>query len=262
MIRLSTLVERSKNMKKELRQKLFAKYFENKNGILVTDLIKNVSSISHSWQELHKLLEQNVKYFDSYSNIEMIKQVTYNSTNYLVIKLNIWKYIILDLDKKENIDRERLQQLKKDFFIKNSLERDCYNLEDLLQIRKYDGDVLNLISFYYQNKDIFEIKPKIYYKIKIDSAWTYFVIDFPNLTAQLGFQTPDQFLYEQLFLKSDLTPSPMQDAQSRMEIAEMQEMFDKIRLIKIPIQIISPDLYQLYLNNQAKKGSSRKLKKD
>lgn len=76
---------------------------------------------------------------------------------------------------------------------------------------------------------------------------TDFYIDFVNATAQMRFQTKDQFLYEQLFLRYDLSPSRMQDAQDKIGIEIMKEMFERIRELRIPKEIIPSDLYQQFL---------------
>ena len=88
---------------------------------------------------------------------------------------------------------------------------------------------------------------RIHYVIKLDYSWTYFHIDFVNASSQLAFETRDQFLYEQLYLRYDLTPSRMQDAQNKIGIEKMQEIFQKIKEIKIPQKVIPSDLYKEYL---------------
>ena len=98
-----------------------------------------------------------------------------------------------------------------------------------------------------ENRNLLELSTELHYRLDIDEAWTFFFIDFANAEAQMGFQTPDQFLYEQLFLKYDLTPLRMQDAQEKIGITRMQEMFEKIKDLKIPIEVIPKDLYQQFL---------------
>ena len=55
----------------------------------------------------------------------------------------------------------------------------------------------------------------------------------------MSFQTPNQFLYEQLWFNSDLSPSGMQDAQL-IGKERMNEMFDEVKNIKIPNELIPP----------------------
>lgn len=94
---------------------------------------------------------------------------------------------------------------------------------------------------------MFCLSTNVHYRLEVDEAWTYFHIDFANAEAQMGFQTKDQYLYEQLFLRYDLTPSRMQDTQNKIGIGKMQEMFDRIKNLKIPKEVIPNDLYQQFL---------------
>ena len=57
-------------------------------------------------------------------------------------------------------------------------------------------------------------------------------------------------MYEQLFLNYDLTPFSMQDAIHKMGIDKMNEIFSRVNGISIPIECISSDLYEIYLNNK------------
>lgn len=72
-------------------------------------------------------------------------------------------------------------------------------------------------------------------------------VDFVNAAAQMGFQIPDQFLYEQLFLNYNLLPSRMQDVKGKIGVERMHEMFEKIKKIIIPKEVIPDDLYQQFL---------------
>ena len=114
-------------------------------------------------------------------------------------------------------------------------------------IEKYDSNIEELLDFYMENEQVLNLSKKIHYVLKVDNAWTYFHIDFVNASGQLSFETRDQFLYEQLYLRYDLTPSKMQDAKNKIGLEKMQEMFQKIKEIKIPQEVIPNDLYKEYL---------------
>ena len=111
----------------------------------------------------------------------------------------------------------------------------------------YEGNLQELISFYEKNKEILNIPTYIYYKLMIGEAWTHLSIDLVGTLGaiQLSFQTKDQFLYETLFLNKNLSPSSMQDAQSRIGKEKMMEMFERIKNIKIPMEYIPKELVAL-----------------
>ncbi len=237
-------------MKKEiLRNQLFDKYFEVKNGILVVDLVDTLSFIPELWKKLHILCENNIKYFDSFSDLEKFKLIDYKEKKYLILKIRMFKYVIIDIKQMENISEEQFRsEFDENFFVSNFDEikddRDLFRLYDLIS---YHGNMQELVDFYNDNKELLCLSTELHYRLQIGKAWTYFYIDFANANAQMGFQTPDQFLYEQLFLKYDLSPSRMQDAQEKIGVGRMYEMFEEIKKIIIPKEVIPDDLYQQFL---------------
>ncbi len=234
--------------KTTLRDNLFEKYFENQVGIVASDLVTTLSFIPETWKKLHEICEDNIEYFDSYSDLEQCKLIQTNQNDYLILKFEILNYIIIDLKQRQNISR---QLLDNDFIGNCFFKKHCKELKinldiaELCDITKFNKPEM-LIDFYFQNQQILNLSTFLEYKISVDNAWTYFFIDFINSSAQLGFQTSNQFLYEQLFLNYDLTASRMQDAQSKIGMKKMNEMFAKIRTIKIPTKVIPNDLYEQY----------------
>lgn len=237
-------------MEKEvLRNQLFDKYFEVEDGVLATDLVDKLTFIPELWYKLHDLCEKNIKRFCSFNSLEQFKVLEHNQKNYLIIKLGMLRYVIIDLKTKENITEEQFKnEFDDSFFINNFDEVYTQNDSSMYRIDNYNGNTQELIDFYVENRNVLSLSNELYYRLEVEEAWTYFYIDFINAKAQLGFQTSDQFLYEQLFLMYDLSPFGMQDAQGKIGIERMQEMFEKIKKIKIPIEVIPNDLYQQFLD--------------
>lgn len=216
-----------------------------------------MSFIPELWRKLHTLCENNITYFDSWSTLEKFKLIEYRQNKYLILKLRILKYVIIDIETKENISEEEFRsEFDEKFFISNFDEiKNDSDLFKLYSLIRYEGNIQELIDFYNENKDLLCLSTKLHYRLEIGEAWTYFHIDFANATAQLGFQTKDQFLYEQLFFRYDLTPSRSQDAQDRIGIERMIEIFEKIKNLEIPKEVIPSDLYHQYIiqtNSQIK----------
>lgn len=238
-------------MEKEfLRKQLFDKYFEEKNGIPVIDLVDTLSFIPELWKKLHILCEKNIKYFDSFSDLEKFKLIDYKGKKYLILKIRMFKYIIIDMEKMQNISKEQFRsEFDENFFVNNfdeiKKDRDSFHMYGL---NRYLGNVQELADFYNENKKVLCLSTELYYRLEIGKAWTDFYIDFANATAQMRFQTPDQFLYEQLFLNYDLSPYGMQDAHRKISVKRMHEMFEEIKKIRIPKEVIPEDLYQQFLS--------------
>ena len=236
--------------KESLREKIFTKYFKVEEGVKVTELVDKLSFIPEVWNKLHNLCKNNIENFDEYSVIEDIKLLNHNDKNYLILKLPIYRYIIIDIERKENITEEQFENnFDEDFLVSNFNVRKMvdYDFLELYDIKKYDGNIEELLDFYMENEQALNLSKKIDYISKVDNAWIYFHIDFVNEKGQFGFDAKDQFSYEHLDLRCDFRASKMQNAKNKVDIEKMKEMFQKIKEIKIPQEVIPTDLYKEYL---------------
>lgn len=237
--------------KNTLRDILFEKYFQIEDGISVKSLNEKLSFIPETWNKLHVLCEKNIKLFDRYSSLEKIKIIEFNQRKYLILKLRIWKYVIIDLDRMENLPENEFKNIfNEEFFVNNFDEiKDKNDYFNFYHLQEYQGNIKELIDFYLENEIVLNLSSQVHCRLNHSQAWTYLFIDFANASVQLGFQTPDQTLYEQLFLNYDLTPCGMQDAVNKIGREKIKEIFSKVSNIKIPIEFIPLDLYKEYLSN-------------
>lgn len=233
----------------ELRNKLFETYFEEDNGILLSDLMNSLSPIVDRWKELRNLLEKNIKGFSSlFSCIHDMKYIHHNDKSYLILKVGSWRYLVVDSSNKIVLDKEAVKgTFDEYFFISNFSEQkdDLWNNGlDSLSFTKYIGDISELIEFYFSNRNYFEVPQQMVHQINIETAYTYISIDVANNIVQLGFQTPDQFLYEHLYFSGDLHPMGLQDAQEKIGLNKIGEMIERLKGIKIPWSLIPLDIYK------------------
>lgn len=241
-----------KEKKDALRNQLFAKYFESDEGILVTDLLEKLSFIADTWQTLRELCIKNIKYFFPRKSLEKIRIIQNKEKKYLILKFLCEEYIIIDIEKNENISKIDFQTcFNTSFFIQHFDEEIKEDEKDFMQncmLIKYNGNINELINFYTKNQNIFELSNKLFYKYKIGEALTYFCINFTDKDIQIGFKTPDQFLYETLHFSYDLIPCPIQQETTVSVIGQerLDVMFKEIPKIKIPEPLIPEDLLQEY----------------
>jgi len=248
-----------------LRNKLFDKYFEEIDGVLLEDFVSALSPLTDIWKHFHNILLKNVKGYHPFSNIENILEFKKNNCSYLIIKIGIYNYIVISLDNNIIVKKEDVLNIIDEKIINELEERDINYNDEFLKLYHFTDnikDINEIINFYLNNKEKLEVTRCLYYKIQIEEAWTYLYIDFASDRAQLGFQTPDQFLYEQLFLYSNLTPMGMQDATRKIGKERMTEMFEQIKNIRIPISYIPDELYQKYLSLKDNDQILRREKKD
>lgn len=230
--------------KDKIRDKLISMHFKNSNSIEASSLTEKLKYIPNTWKRLHELCEENIEYFDKYSNLNNIFKIKSNEKEYLIINLGIFRFIVIDI-----VNKKSLEEAEIDNLFDNELLKEMIKNQDILRmhsIDRYNGNIDELIDFYEENKDILSLSRKIHYRLYYNKAWTYFLLDLVNGKAQLGFQTEDQYLYEQVFLEFDLTPSSMQDAISKMGIDKMMEIISKAGDIKVPIKEIPKDLLEEY----------------
>lgn len=234
-----------------LRDMLFGRYFHIEDGILVSDLTDKLIFITEIWKQLHTLCEKNIRHFDAFSSLEQCKMIEHNQQNYLVLKMRMWRYLIVNINSMHVVNQSEFEkEFDENFFVNNfneTKESGEIPYTEFYRMEKYSGNIEELVRFYFTNKDILSLSTNLYCKLEVDSSWTWIHIDFANANVQMGFQTPNQNLYEQLFLNYDLTPYGMQDAQQKMGIEKMKGIFAKMKDIKIPKECIPRDLYQQYL---------------
>jgi len=84
------------------------------------------------------------------------------------------------------------------------------------------------------------------YKVKLQDAYAFLSIHLSDGGNLLAFRTENQSLYEHLFFNNDLEPLSMQDAVEKIGFQKMQEMFSKIKDIKVPRSLI-PEFLQRFI---------------
>lgn len=237
--------------KEQLREQLFSKYFEVEDGVLAIDFVSRLSFIPKIWKELHFMCEKNIEYCEFYTSLHQFKLVQYNNKIYVILYLGTCSFVVINTETCENITEYEFKSVF-DFSFFQEHFGVCKEDEDFFSyychLEEYHGDIQELMNFYTINQKVLQFTPNICYEIYLEEASTYLFISFIQATAQIGFQTPDQFLYDQLFLNYDLTPCSMQDAQDRIGFSRMQDIFTQIQEIYLPKEIIPSDLYQEYLN--------------
>lgn len=236
--------------KEELRNKLFERYFECKDGILITDLMETVRPIIEVYDKLKDLLIQH-KTLKLFSSIETVKLLNHNGKDYLFFKkASPYSYLVVDIIENRVLSGEEIPDIfAENLFVENFEEPSVELDDDWLEwyhFLRYEGDIKELVDFYNQNKNILDIRTRVFNKLDVGEAWTWLSISLSSGQIQLSFQTENQFLYEVLFLNSDLTPFSLQDATEKIGKEKMLEMFERIKEIKIPKEVIPSQLLDVF----------------
>ena len=248
----------------DLRNELFGLYFQNKEGVVARDLVREMASISKIYEGVNARCEENVKFFNSFDQVSKIKEIYCYDKQYLVLKYRLKNYVVFDCLKIENIHEEVfLEFIQTSFFQENFGGRGDKLL--FLNLDFYQGAIEELLRFYEQNRHLFLLPTRVFYPIEFLGAKTSFSILLEKSSAQLSFRADEPFLYEQLYFGSGLEPFNCQDAMKKMGLEKMREMFCRIKEIVIPIEVIPRELYEEYqqqlFSSQPKVLSRTKEKK-
>ena len=220
--------------KQELRDILFKQMLDNNKGISVKELVNRVKSIVDIWQNLYYLLIENTDYFDNYSDIDEIKVID----DYLIIKCGLFEYLIIDLINKKTITE---QIFDKKFYEINFNDESWIKIDNY-ELIDYQGNINELIDYILNNSFVLiNMDKRLFYRVKYHDAKLSFSLNYQDGSMQLSFSAPNQYLYEQLFINADLSPSKMQDAINKIGKEKMYYYFNNVPDIIIPSNLI-PDL--------------------
>ncbi len=227
-----------------LRDSLFNKYFEVEEGLSLKELEESTRHITDTFENFRKILIDESQTFSSYNGIEKVSLIEHNNINYLFIKILSANYYVIDLDSNKSLNDDYKSLFNIEFFIDNFEEYiDGLDYDIFYHFDEYKGDINKLLVYFYQNKEILEMKDlMIKYKISEKDATTSIFYNIINGSGQLHFYAKNQYLYEQLFLQKELKPSVMQDAVRKIGIDRVNEMFNTIPNIKIPYKYIPENI--------------------
>lgn len=201
-----------------IKEVLLKKYFEVKEGIELEEFLRKIEEVKNVWQEFHHILRNQIKYFYKQESIQGIKAIVVEDQSYLFIRLHAWNYLVINLETKQVVNKEKAKILfNQSFFIENFSEEEQKYL--FLNTCKNPEVIVN---FYLENVSILNQSPFFSYSIGNAEANSYLYVDFVGKNSHIGFFADKEELKEQCF----------------WEIQSNKELGDKIMKIKIPYHFI------------------------
>lgn len=238
----------------KLRDLLFGEFFKAQDGIRLEELMKSLKTVTEVWKKLNGILEENAEGFDKYTSVMKLKTVISKGKHFLVIRKMPLTYLVIDLDTSEVLDKQSaLRYFSEKVLIEKfgELKSDSKkSFEMMFNCLSYNGEVSELIDFYVENEVILNISNNILYRVKIGDAYAFLSIHLNDGGNTLAFRTKDQRLYEHLFFNNNLEPLALQDAGQKMGYQKMQEIFTRIKDIKVPYSLIPESLKQFLAFNE------------
>ena len=167
------------------QKELFNLYFKNHEGITIEEIMNNMRNYSQIWQDFYRFLINSSLEFNMFDSIDEIKKIKFNNINYLIIKIGLFGYLCIDLDKKEAINyNDSLKPFNEEFFIKHFDEHKMEKPEDFYYYLDMNKKDVNELIEYIDNNDILLEKNSFIHKIDIYNHTTFLLF---NVTKQTGY---------------------------------------------------------------------------
>jgi|GEM_PF-2246933 len=240
------------------QKELFELFFVNSKAedyIEISQLMNLIKPFNIKWQELYNILKENSEDFDDYSTIRKIKKIMYNNVEYLIMQINIWSYLCIDLKNKKSVDfEEDLLPFGEKFFIDNFDEREIPNpsmFYHTLSINKTGLDIL--IQYIGDNSLLFMEKNNFHHTKESKEGFLtslIFEVDTGKVTIYFG---NNQGMVNYIFLDSNLIPVGVSNPTGNKD--DLKNMANRVKDINIPINVIPKYL----LNEENNKKYQKKI---
>lgn len=220
------------------QKELFELYFNNTEGITVSEIMNNMKNYSEIWQDFYKFLINSSLDFNMFDSIDKIKKIKYDNINYLIIKLGLFEYLCIDLDNKEVINyNNSLEPFNEEFFIKHFEEHKMENPEDFYYYSNMNKKDVNELIEFIDNNDILLEKNSFTYKIDIYNHTTFLFFNISKQTVSLYFGNKTMVgNVNYIFLDKNLNPVGVSNPTGNMD--DLKEMSLKVKDIIVPTSII------------------------
>lgn len=166
----------------------------NEEYITLEELLKKLEPISKIWADLKNILIKDCNNkFCFWKSIKKIKTLD----NYIIIKIGLWEYIIIDsLNKKSLTDEECKTIFDEQFFLTHFNEPETENkFSDMYYFENAGTQetINSLIKYIDIYQDLLMQENSIYYSINYLNSRVDINIKFAKLETTLGFATFKNF---------------------------------------------------------------------
>lgn len=219
----------------KLQVELFEKLMDP-NDISLVEVMERLDQYINVWENIFNVLIESSEDIDKYSSLRGIYPIVKDNINYLFIKVDIWDYIIIDIDNEVILSKdETLKLFDEDFFVEN-LGEEKIGINNYYFMDIIDNKVKYLIYTYVNNEELLNMNPFISYYICEDNKRVGIEINLIKGSVTLCFNDLGSGRANYLFFDKKLNALGVSNPSGNME--ELKRIADEFKSVTIPLSVV------------------------
>lgn len=219
----------------KLQLDLFSKLMVD-NDISLVEVIDRLGKYIDVWDKIFNVLIESSEDIDKYSSLRGINLINKDGVNYLFIKLDIWDYIIIDIDSEKVLSKEQILLIFDEEFFINNLGEERIGVDNYYFMDLIDNKLKYLIYTYINNEEILNMNPFISYYICEDNKRVGIEINLIKGSVTLCFNDLGSGRANYLFFDKKLNALGVSNPSGNME--ELKRIADQFKSVTIPLNVV------------------------
>ena len=222
----------------QLQLSLFDKLYNQCDDTLLSDVIDSYKSVSEVWSDFNNLLSSLV---DDNVKVYKVKEIG----DYLIIKLNIFEYIVIDLENRVCLDESLVEDIfGEEYFVDEFREdKDTFKFFDFINIDELE----DVIEFYNNNSEVILGNRNIRYEYQNENGRIGIDYNFVSDTINLyihGFGEVMRVNY--IFFDKSLNPIQVTNPTGNMD--DLRVLANRVKDLRIPGALMYSKVKRLKLD--------------
>lgn len=231
----------------KLQVELFEKLMDS-NDISLVEVMERLDQYINVWENIFNVLIESSEDIDKYSSLRGIYPIVKDNINYLFIKVDIWDYIIIDIDNEVILSKDEILKLfDEDFFVGN-LGEEKIGINNYYFMDIIDNKLKYLIYTYINNEELLVKNPYISYYIVENDTRVGIEINLIKGSITLCFNDLASGRANYLFFDKKLNALGVSNPSGNME--ELKIMTERFKNVMIPFSVVKEYIKDKELENK------------
>lgn len=219
----------------KLQLDLFCKLMVD-NDISLVEVIDRLDKYIDVWDKIFNVLIESSEDIDKYSSLRGINLINKDGVNFIFIKLDIWDYIIIDIDSEKVLSKEQILLIFDEEFFINNLGEKRIGIDNYYFTEVLEHKVKYILYTYINNEELLNMNPFISYYICEDNKRVGIEINLIKGTVTLCFNDLGSGRANYLFFDKKLKPIGVSNPSGNMD--ELKKIADKFKGIMLPLSVV------------------------